>query len=871
MFHELIYTRCRKGIDILRNQPIATDGFKVYACSNALLEKGACDLPFVQSVMQRKQSYADPTFMDDAYLFYVPDIGNPMLVNFHPVQFDASVKGDFAKRPGNFINDCFTGDFSQTYPFEMFGNTRVWRAEKMNEAYFYETDPAEFPLGIPDDEIYPENIMSDDIRVFLADGRENAFRSALAFLLEQYGQPLEKRKYLLIQDDESRKLELWIAAIESAFSPKISAGLPFATRMADFLRSNRYTVNEDGAFQTQMNLQDPRQSPRQYAMVVGVCTCDKAAANAVRPMPTSPYVLLDGIKKSVAFEVDASHPYFSMVTRLDDLHIDFCRNFLQSFSLRQPCTDVLTLHDVYRICNDTRSAAGNLAKALATLGKFSFDAKSSSFGRLYAKTKEKLAEIATCGPEAFLPAAACLQKIGEQRHDDTLSTQISIAACKMTVDAVFGNASPSQAEKIWSFAMQESFAEEAQREVLDAFRSNRGKIAGFPTQKQEFVYTVVLEAALNSAISPQERQSYIQTVAKDVIDIFISQRNNDSLMELLLHDGHSAGDCRVSDYFRNQILSSAAAEEQKTAEFLLEFLFSHDRATIFTSIAGMDSMCKALQRRKMDAYIPMAMDAYFDGDYSTEKLYRVLDWLKRADYLDLSTEKDCYMKFDSLLNPVDLNQQELACNVQRSKPKGLSCPNSAHLRALSLIGNEKLWGNERINGLEDCAEQGFPGLQERTLDEKYAEQLAKSIVSANLMDTEFECILLRLLDAPPPPLYLRAYLHALLSMKSGFRSRPAHKREQWDMALDILGKQTDIQRRALAQGALMTELSKIKRTPKNIKALSDELQSADGRELFKEAVESLMRTEKKEKSSAFRPNIPSLPNFSNLLFGKGKK
>ena len=37
MYYDLIYTRCRHGVDILRSgQPILSDGFKVYACCSDL-------------------------------------------------------------------------------------------------------------------------------------------------------------------------------------------------------------------------------------------------------------------------------------------------------------------------------------------------------------------------------------------------------------------------------------------------------------------------------------------------------------------------------------------------------------------------------------------------------------------------------------------------------------------------------------------------------------------------------------------------------------------------------------------------------------------------------------------------------------------
>ena len=89
MFSELIYTRCRQGIDILKDgRPITSDGFKVYSCTPSLIEGGNTDLQFLFNAAQGKQPYNDPSLMDDAYLYYVPDKGDKFMVDFYPVPYD---------------------------------------------------------------------------------------------------------------------------------------------------------------------------------------------------------------------------------------------------------------------------------------------------------------------------------------------------------------------------------------------------------------------------------------------------------------------------------------------------------------------------------------------------------------------------------------------------------------------------------------------------------------------------------------------------------------------------------------------------------------------------------------------------------------
>ena len=123
MYSELIYTRCRQGIDILKGgRPVLSDGFKVYSCSKDILDGDVADLPLLFNMAQSKQTYSDPNFMDDVYIYAVPDKGRNILVNFHPIPFDRDAKGDYSHRPGNFVNQVFVGGFGDVYPFELFGN-----------------------------------------------------------------------------------------------------------------------------------------------------------------------------------------------------------------------------------------------------------------------------------------------------------------------------------------------------------------------------------------------------------------------------------------------------------------------------------------------------------------------------------------------------------------------------------------------------------------------------------------------------------------------------------------------------------------------------------------------------------------------------
>ena len=343
MFYELIYTRCRQGMDITKKgQPISSDGYKVYSCTHEIMEEGKVDLQFLSNAVQAKQSFNDPGFMDDACLYYVPDTGTAFLVNFFPVSFDANAQGDYSRRPGNFINHALIGDFSKIYPYELFKDEKAWTAKTKGEAYYYENPPA--ALSVRSDICDPPGQYGfDEIGAFIKDGREEALMKAVSFLITQYKEEPERRKFLVIKDESSKNIELWIASIECAFSPKIASAIPFATRMDKFANINKYTIKL-GLYQPQINLQDPNHKQRYRAMIVGVDERDKSNASSSRPLANSPFVLLDGKQRQAMFDADTSNAYYQFITHFDDEHRDFCRLFLQASKISKPDAGI---HDLY--------------------------------------------------------------------------------------------------------------------------------------------------------------------------------------------------------------------------------------------------------------------------------------------------------------------------------------------------------------------------------------------------------------------------------------------------------------------------------------------------------------------------------------------
>jgi hypothetical protein len=591
---ELIYTRCKQGIDILKKgQQILVDGYKVYSCTPAIMDDGAFDLALLENAAKTKQSYTDPGFMEDAFLYYTPDVGNNFLIDFYPVPFDANAEGDYSRRPGNFVNHLFAGDFSRFYPYELFHDKTVWTAKEKGEAYYYENIPA--PEGLASREINNPNGQYDfknDIGKFIQDGRQDALKKAVAFLIDQYNVEPEKRKYLVIKDENSRNVELWIAAIECAFSPKIAASISFATRMDKFANVNRYTV-KNNLFQMQINLQDPNQKQRFRAMIVGVDERDKTNTAAARPLANSPFVLLDGKLKQAAFAADISNPYFDFITHFDDAHRVFCRQFLQSSHIVNPNIDMYDLYSIYSSL--IQSSLPNTKTLMSILEKMSRYQLTVSviLKQLYVKVRDTVSEIMQEDLSSALRIISWLQETSKIVGADADAEKLSNMVCKKFADSLFQNGDSANKRNNWIIIKGTDFALNAARNVMVL---NKDKIS--PLQKSSLDITAFITIYYDaSLLLGNVNIDNLKALSMSGMYSCLRDKDLNSFSEiskiLSKENKMNEQDC---------LLKIAKNENNELSEFIMNYLLNSDNS-MMSNNNSLHDYCKKLKDSGLDQFV----------------------------------------------------------------------------------------------------------------------------------------------------------------------------------------------------------------------------------------------------------------------------
>lgn len=738
MYSELIWTRCGEGIDILRGRnPIKSSGFKVFSCSENVTEVGFTDLQFLYAMAQSKEPYADPNFMDDAYLYVVPDFGGKYLSNFHPIPFDRTATGDYSHRPGNFINQIFIGQFDDIYPYELFGNEAVWDAQKRGEAFYYENSPA--PLAPRDD--LGETIgyiTFDDVAAFVAEGRRNVLMNAIAFIVSQYSLPPEERKFLVIRDENSRLIELWIAAIESAFSPRMAAGLSFATRLDKFANSNKYTVNLSGQYQTQINLQSPNQKLRFKAMIVGVDERDKTNTVAAKALANSPYIVLDGKTKTLSINIDTSNPYYKFVTAYDEGHEYLCRQFMQMIDVSSPSKDVLKLYSAF--VSLTRYSSNkqlkDLISTLNILGQFKLK-RTADLEQLYGEIKRDIPRFLKEDAVSSFTIMSWLERIAVLVGDQSIRENLKDVICHSYADNIYMKPQAKSTMELYNAIKKSAFAQGAfnhiiSRTTVEAYANaiHTYKPADWLSVTEFFVealkvhqdgfpesVNILLPDSIAALYRARDEQSTVRVVS------LYATLNPVQTMDIILMDASSALD-------------------QNYIAFLIQLICKIVPETI-SSESNLIRLYRQLQQFNLDEFFSVALAYKAQTLFRTQDMESFLDWIQSSKELKGIDLTSVIRILDKNVVLSDKTARRLASKIQNCKPENVACINSAHIYALDALDDRKL-ASRLIPLLNSMISQGFPSIE----DEAYAERLVDTIYSGRLQEEVFTTVVLAATASP---------------------------------------------------------------------------------------------------------------------------
>jgi len=828
MYYELIYTRCRQGIDILREgRPITSDGYKVYSCSSALFKDDIVDLQFLLNAAQAKQPYNEPDFMDDAYMYYVPDKGSSFMLNFYPVPFDPNTKGDYAHRAGNFLNHILVGDFTELYPYELFRNNAIWNAKTRGEAYYYEYIPTDLPLR-EDVNNLAGQFGIEEIGAFISDGRKEALKAAISFLISQYELPPEERKFLVIKDESSQKIEMWIAAIEYAFSPRISASLSFATRMDKFITANRYTVNQLGVYQTQINLQDRNQQLRYRAMIIGVDDRDRINSGAARALENSPFVLLNGIEKKAMFEADISNKYFRFIVRFDYTHQIFSREFLQIINITTPSSDIFNLYSIFEIFeNPSLPTTKEMGKIATLLSKYTLH-NSSRVQHIYTRVSTELPRFLQEDLHSALLIIKWLYSVSQIVNDTNAAMRFTDYVCKAFMSQVLSKTKPEDTFNFWQSIKNSEFISNVAKYFINTstIQDNKNPMHGL-TGKDITTYVLIyLDCA--AFIGTFEEKNFKDVVNWGLKNCYHRNDKNDAkkILKAMSNNRH----INVQDI----LLSIARNAEGEYAEYIIIFLIENDNS-IVSSDSSIMAFLKKLSNERMEhlfGSILKIRSKALSKVVELDQMIRLLDKLPSLSDID---KANILAILDQKINLNEKGSIAIAKMIQEAIPRGASCKKSAHIIALNVL-YDKRKRSQFTSIYNELINQGFPSIE----DDDYIRALIEALFKANMDKNELYYVI-QLFSKE------QAYITELVSAILGITS--SKQTEEWNQLMIVAAKNQN----PTLINIIIKECAKLKQGEKALSQLSDLLNDNETCDYFQKITQKSKEIIRSQKSqSGFR-------------------
>jgi len=300
-FKEILFTHCH-GIDLLDGEkPLSGREYRVFSADFALFTRP--NITFLNTAVQKKFPFGEGSGEHQFAYFAC----SPFLMR--GTSFEDGIWQYADTRGGKFINQGYFGNFTIIRPTEMLNDPNIWDAYEKGLDY-YNTEGVE--KHVTNKKFTPLPGYFYEIGNFIADGRREILKNAVAFILKEYAKPKHERRFLVIKDN----VEKWIAAIHYALPSQMASAVSFVTKAEITslekigLNNNKYVVDKTGKFDYDPfepgneNKKTNKKNERIMFMLVGIKT---------------PVFLADSEEYEVMSKisnVDSHHEYYNLITKL---------------------------------------------------------------------------------------------------------------------------------------------------------------------------------------------------------------------------------------------------------------------------------------------------------------------------------------------------------------------------------------------------------------------------------------------------------------------------------------------------------------------------------------------------------------------------
>ena len=554
--------------------------------------------------------------------------------------------------------------------------------------------------------------------------------NAIAFIISQYSLPIEERKYLVIKDENANKIELWIAALESAFSPRMASGLSFATRLDKFTNTNKYTVNLSGQYQTQINLQSPNQKLRLKAMIIGVDERDRSNTAMVRALANSPYAVLDGKTKSLSINMDTTNPFYKYVTRYDEGHEYFCREFLQMVDVGSPSGEVIELFSAYANLSTYSSSnqLQDLLPALTVLGKYKV-IKTPVLEHLYEKIKHEIPGFLNKDAVNAFKVMRWLESTAVVVGDNSIRESFKTSICHIYAEHIFRHPQSAYTKELYNLVMESIYAHEVtdfitSQSTVDAYKNS---IDAYKANDWVAFTSLFVDSLSRSKIGFSE-------VGRDILLRCIISMYHGNDRRYAFQVAFLFSEPYMEQTVRALLTYASTSTDQNCISFLVQIV-CRTAPKITSNEEELCCFYKELIDINLGRYFPIALACKAQLLDRTQDKERFIDWiLSKREFqgIDLSI---VFKTIDKNLSVSDKTTGRIAFKIQNNISDDVVCVNSAHICVLEYLYGRRQKGDQ-VYHLNKMISQGFPSIE----DEDYLGHLTSALFNTKISEEDFEDI-----------------------------------------------------------------------------------------------------------------------------------
>ena len=339
MFDQIIYTRNNFGRQLEKNGiEDKSSGYKIRSFSKEIydhLDNKEISLLAKAYIKNRNESKttAKQGLIDS---FEYVKLNNK--VSFFGFQHQRLSHED--KRAGNFIKHLYVGEVND-YPVNYMNELLYPYCDYPSEYYYEMNETCDF---LPSKELEPSpKYTKEQIKEFYHDGREDTIQNAISFLIEQADS--SHKKVLIIKDDALNVLK-WIACITYALPLELSKKISFNTN-AKIEKSNvgsfMYCLDSDSSY-ARYAPNHENLTPHLLYDIIGISPLTMSASG-FKPLPNSPFIVIDGTTKEISYTTQLNHDYLQFVCAYDENMNDF-NSILKSFD-HYDFNDIYKIYEIY--------------------------------------------------------------------------------------------------------------------------------------------------------------------------------------------------------------------------------------------------------------------------------------------------------------------------------------------------------------------------------------------------------------------------------------------------------------------------------------------------------------------------------------------